>query len=494
MIGKFKDVKELEGKLSDHIIKKGKFITPWNNVLGNISKLQSWSQSRLPEYLWLGLILDKYGRKTGLEKSGSILKILNEINSRVSVPAFSIILKLNDEEQKKLYSSIVNITDEEVLTPLTLLYTYSDYPDFSRCFCNPQVSLESRQQIISRVLKNSYFHQSEFATDIRFLVLYFAFLKGNLLVPEEELRLILEYPYLEHSDAKMRIIRPTIRSMEMVSLGLETIDPLYLEEFWGRISKMSECNLFYIKFPKNEQDANKYIELLHETFQYLTNCFTAITPLDKKTLVLLGIATYSYKRLIEITEHNLYNTIAARSAIRTVIENYIMMKYLIKIEDNQDNIWDKFQYYGIGLYKVVLARSRETENDLSNSHVDYKYLEVLVNEYIDEKFLDMDTSYFDKQNIREKAISVGEKELYGLYYDYDSSYEHGLWGAIRESSLLKCESPTHQLHCVPDYENKQNLKNVWPDCVNIMNKIISLLNELYSIPVNLFNEVMNFGK
>ena len=45
----------------------------------------------------------------------------------------------------------------------------------------------------------------------------------------------------------------------------------------------------------------------------------------------------------------------------------------------------------------------------------------------------MDTKYFDKQNIRLKAESVDEKNLFGLYYDYDSSFEHGLWGAIRES-------------------------------------------------------------
>jgi hypothetical protein len=113
---------------------------------------------------------------------------------------------------------------------------------------------------------------------------------------------------------------------------------------------------------------------------------------------------------------------------------------------------------------------------------------------MDERYLDMDTSYFDKQNIREKAIAVGEKELYGLYYDYDSSYEHGLWGAIRESSLLKCDSPAHQYHCVPDYENKQNMKDVWPDCVMVMNKITLLLNELYSIPSEVLKAVFEFEK
>ncbi len=484
----------MRSKLSDHIFKKGKFIAPWNNALGSLSKMQSWSQSRLPEYLWLGLIIKKYGRKEGLEKSYFILNKLHEVNKDISIPAFSLILKLDIEEQKDFYSAISKIIDKQVLAPLTLLYTYSDYREFSRWFCEPCIAPSDRQEQINTVLVEGYFHQSELAADIRFLVTYFALLTGHIRMPKSQIDLILEYPQLDHYNEKMRIIRPTIRSTEMLLLGLEILDKQFLEDFWRRISKMSECKLFYINFSSNESDSDKYIETLHEVFSYLSNCFIAINPLDKKMLVLLGIATYSYKRLVEVVDHNLYNTIAARGAIRTVIENYIMMKYLIKNENTQENIWDRFQYYGIGLYKVILARSREAESDLANNHIDYKYIEVLVNEYMDEEYIDMDTSYFDKQNIREKAVSVGEKELYGLFYDYDSSYEHGLWGAIRESSLIKCESPAHQFHCVPDIENKQNLKNVWPDCVKVMNKIIVLLNELYSIPEHLLKEVVNFDK
>lgn len=104
----------------------------------------------------------------------------------------------------------------------------------------------------------------------------------------------------------------------------------------------------------------------------------------------------------------------------------------------------------------------------------------------------MDTKYFDKQNIRLKAESVNEKELYGLYYDYDSSFEHGLWGAIRESSLLKCDNPAHKCHCVPDVEDEIRLKTVLPDCIMIMNKTVSFLNEIYGIPQQMLNGVINF--
>ncbi len=65
-------------------------------------------------------------------------------------------------------------------------------------------------------------------------------------------------------------------------------------------------------------------------------------------------------------------------------------------------------------------------------------------------------------------------------------------GAIRESSLLKCNNPTHKYHCVPDVEGEIRLKTVMPDCVMVMNKTVSFLDELYGIPEQLLNEVIHF--
>lgn len=69
---------------------------------------------------------------------------------------------------------------------------------------------------------------------------------------------------------------------------------------------------------------------LHEVFVYLSELFLTAAPLNEKMSVLLGIATYSYKRLKEIYEHQLFNSISGRSCVRVLIEDYIMMKYLVK--------------------------------------------------------------------------------------------------------------------------------------------------------------------
>ena len=96
--------------------------------------------------------------------------------------------------------------------------------------------------------------------------------------------------------------------------------------------------------------------------------------------------------------------------------------------------------------------------------------------------LDMDTRYFGNKSIRDKAIEVDEKDLYDYYYDYDSAFEHGLWGAIRESSMLKCNNASHMYHCIADIQDQQKLPSVWYDCKMIYRKITDVLVSVYGLP------------
>ena len=438
----------------------------------------------MPEYIWIGLILKYYGREEGLKKSYCIISTLHKLVSNLYTARLSQILKLDADIQKKFYEYIICIGAKEALAPLTIFLTASKAPVFAEYFYCSDQSVEDRFGALIQAMREIINHQSNKATDVRFVALYFNFLSGKVHLLKEQLDLLTIYPTSQHTDEIMRMARPSVRSLEMMILTFEKVDSAYLSEFWRCVSEMTNCSIFAIEFPEEKRNITAYMEKLHEVFVYLSKLFITTNPLDEKISVLLGLATYSYKRLKEIYEHQLFNSISGRSCVRVLIEDYIMMKYLVKNEASHDNIWRDYQLYGVGLYKLVLARHRE--NNISDeSHFDEKYVEALVNEFNNEEFIDMDTKYFDKQNIRLKAESVDEKNLYGLYYDYDSSFEHGLWGAIRESSLLKCNNPAHKYHCVPDIENQTRLKTVLPDCVMIMNKTISFLNELYGIPERL---------
>lgn len=482
-------------KLSEHIFKKGKFISPMNNAFGDQLKTMSWSNERLPEYLWLACILEAYPRTIGIEKAYLILKKISEVAPNIELPLFSEILNLPKESQIEIFNYIKSILDKNVFYPLSLLFTYSEYPVFSYYFCNPNIGLKKREEKLIYLLNIGTPHQSNFATDIRFLIISFLIIRNKLIFNsemKETVERLPQYPYISHDDEQMKAIRPFIRATEGTLQGLikENQNNKFIQKFWERMSLMSDCQLNYMNWKQEDANTEDYVCILKNIFKYLAKFFSTEKPLDDKASVLIGIATYSYKRLSELSEFKLSNTITARGTIRVLLENYIMIKYLVKNDSSDKSIWLSFKEYGIGCYKSVIARIRDNQKDFPSSHIEPKYLEGLVNSLKNEEFIDVDTSYFDKQNIREKAISVDEKELWGRFYDYGSSYEHGLWGSILESSMLMCNNPSHQFHFVPDFDNSQTLKSVWPDAVMLMNKTINFINTIYEIPAE-FLEAMN---
>ena len=476
-------------KLSSYKFKKGKFISPWNEFMSPVDDNKSWTYGRLPEYIWIALILHKYGRQEGFRRLSPILHVIKDHTSLTHI-RMSDILLAREEEKNCIFSALSEHVGIECLAPLTVIISGEVDSSFAFSFSTTAL-IEDRVKTIQDCMQTAMKHQSNFATDIRYIVLTFSIISGKLHVMQNQAELLFKYQFLNHSDEEMIMIRPLIRSCELMILTTENANNDYINIFWNTICELTECDLYIMNFDKEEADTRRYYNVVKGIFRYLQQLNEACDPLDKKMKVILGIATYSFKRLEEAELHNLYNTISGRSIIRNMIENYIMMKYMSLLESEKPSIWDDYETYGIGQYKLVLARHRESESR-RNAHVDKHILEAIVNEYKFEEFQDMDTKYFNSDNIRNKAIKVKEKDLYGLYYDYDSAFEHGLWGAIRESALLKCNNPAHQYHCVPSIDDEVSLKSIFTDCVYIMNKTIHFLDSLYGIPESLIGDINKY--
>ena len=128
-------------RLNAHVLnkKKGIVATPLNSALGNLLQTNSWTKERMPEYLWLGLILKHYGRKEGFSKSFQILNELTQSFPSLFHPRLSAIFNFPDEDQKKVYAIICKHVDKTIISPLTILYRNSTHPKFNECFFIPQI-------------------------------------------------------------------------------------------------------------------------------------------------------------------------------------------------------------------------------------------------------------------------------------------------------------------------------------------------------------------
>jgi hypothetical protein len=166
-----------------------------------------------------------------------------------------------------------------------------------------------------------------------------------------------------------------------------------------------------------------------------------------------------------------------------MVEAYINLKYLLLKESEQPDVFEMFQNYGIGKYKLVMAKLREGKYSISDvSHINPRIMELYVNEAKDEIYQEISLGYFDRDSIKKKAELVGEQELYEIFYEYNTNYSHAFWGAIRESSMLICDNPAHLYHAVPDFTFEQTLLDLNADCIMVLQKLVRSISSYIELP------------
>jgi hypothetical protein len=467
--------------LSEHKIIKGVFKTKISELLGSKIDFQNWAYERMPEYSWLGLIMSRYGRDEGFKRTYQIVSELSKADYKVKSLRLSDFLALSSEVQKSIFEIISKHICPDALSPLTTIIDSLLSNDFCIAFLPGNVNLEVRIDRMSDLIRIMGDGSSEFATDIRFIVIYYHALTNKIKFTDIMSEKMFDYPNLKPNNPIMVLYGSMIRSLELTVLNGENKENSfdYLELFWERMFRMTNCELMQLRFEENVIDYSVQLAAIKSELNSYKIIIDQSYPFDEKKIVSLGIALFSYKRVCEIVECHLETTIAGRSVLRGIIDSLFMLKYLVLKEGEVPDIWRKYQLHGIGKYKLISEKYIEIQGDKPKTHVPYEYLDILVNEFRDKEFVDMETGFFDNLGPRKLAELVDEKDLYNFFYDYDSSYEHALWGAIRESSFLKCTNPSHLFHYVPDIDNQQKLQSVLPDAFLVMDKIIIALRSVF---------------
>ncbi|MCB9009181.1 MAG: hypothetical protein H6656_17790 [Ardenticatenaceae bacterium] len=250
----------------------------------------------------------------------------------LSHPQLSKIFALPLDEQKSIYRIILNEIEPSVLSPLTILYHTSQHPEFNLHFNLPEIRFETRLERLNEAVKIYYPHQSNEATDLRFLALSLHLFGGKFTIashltttPEA----LSKYPYTSHDDERMRLYRPTIRSTEGVVSNLEN-DPQFSQEFWNRIGMITRCNLMRIVHKENETDYQPFIKQVQTILEYVLSSYKQESLSSDKLDVIIGSFAYALKVFTEVNDKSLGNSVLGRHAARTIIEILIILKILIE--------------------------------------------------------------------------------------------------------------------------------------------------------------------
>lgn len=469
-------------KLASHVKRGDTFYTPLTDPegIGDKLSLSSWSKCWLPEFIWIGLIIHKQGRRKGLESLYHIIKELNE--KGIAVPQLSKIYSLQKVEQEIYWEIIKNYVGVDVLSPLTIVITPDINETFYNVFFDFSLEIEDGISELINIAEGCNNFHDELSTDICFVVDWFYVLSERLQLFNRLDMLsdtLTEYYNHMHEDEIMRTYRPMIRATFQGLCNLDCSKE-FSENFWKILGQISVCNPVKIVWEEDENE-DFYSQVTNLMKYFATS--NEDMKMNTKYCVSMGMVCYIHRLYKEIIEKQMQNDVGGRILFRTMLETYINLKYLLLQESEIPDIYERFKAYGCGKYKLVMAKLRERKYSVSNdSQIDEKYLELLVNENTNEAFIDMSIGFFDKTSIRDKFHKCNEDELYEIYYEYGTNYAHGFWGAIRESSMLICDNPIHTYHTVPDFGCEQNLRSVLTDSEMILRKTFDIIASFIEMP------------
>lgn len=444
----------------------------------------SWCKEYLPELLWIALIFNQVPRDQAMNYFQYVGKYIKE--HKISNITHSGINKYPEKEKVSLINHLCNFSDSinKAMEPILL---YSNLPSLEvwKKVLKSVIDEEKSWQKIGNCIGSAYDQDSILSIDIRWVDLYCNTLADEIKFLEKTMsvkEMILNYPNSKASAEDSALIR---------SMGLRMLlkenSSNWVKNFWKYSMQSTSC------ITSNITIDDKYIKDLLEAESIRKN--NCITNCKKNRSLLIDAYfeiwneenLFRFESLFGITIHalNIYTeilvsltdrSISARLCLRALTEMLITLKYLLKEEKTDPEIWKKFRSYGAGQSKLMYGKLKEYGSVPLSINIE-KFIEVS-NQDIWHEFISINLGDWDQANLRERSKEVCQKDLYDKFYDYTSSYMHSNWFAIREASLQMCQNPLHQCHSIPS-DVVQELNSTTEDATYLINMILQEIQKIY---------------
>jgi len=450
---------------------KGKILIPPFAGIPNLNR-SSWMDERLPELLWACILISCTDREKAL---ATFRRVINYVEKNAPEAYGKIthtgLSQINETKQQEIISIITGTEENKEILHSLLLFDNLPIRDQWKDF------LPSHGEInLSPLFKgvaSSLNHQSQQSTDCRWLWIMTLIMTGHAITHDKE---TLEGFFYYPNQGDMRKIRPTIRSMEL-AFSLPNNVTEWARNFWEEALYKTEC----YPFPSTQEHYNinpgTSLPRVNEVYQALRhhlNKTASTTAIEPKHDTTFGIALYSLSILNELLRLGNSTSILPRSGLRTLLECFVTLKYLI--DKNEQTLWQTYRVFGAGQAKLAFIKLDELEQ--KPSYVDNNTLQQLANEDMWQEYLNINLGHWNNTDLRKMSDFAKVKDDYDKYYSWTSSFCHGQWGAVRNVVFETCANPLHRLHRIPR-ENPLMLPDVIIDACYLTDKILELLSYVY---------------
>lgn len=463
-----------------------KMLTPPLANLPNVV-LQSWINDRLPDMLWAILIREGHPGELGYEIFRQLLRWLDKHSGEgeINGVTHTSIAQMPDKLRLEFIAEIVSLAGTDVLKPLLLLPDLPAYSDWRDAFKEVKSVPESDWDSLGAAVEKVLWHQSQEATDVRWVKLMGMIIHGKMSFVSSMMDGLDElngYP----NKGDQRRVRPRIRSMEMTSTMM-TEKTEWPDKFWDFVYSETVClpevsweeEDIKNRYEDTVNDKKYYEQPLAAIRQALMDHFMATsrsTKIDARHEAVFGLALYALDTYISNSILETSSTISGRATARIILETYVTLAHLLNKEANGEDAWDAYRDYGNG--QLNLINRKYVDEAYESSMVDPEKMDRLANEDKWSEYVPINLGHWDETDMRKISVSLGVKDLYDKFYPYTSGYLHANWGAVREASFQKCYNPLHRLHRVPSY-GLAILPGVNEDCIELLNRILRLVDGAY---------------
>lgn len=447
--------------------------------MGEKLVFSSWANERLPEMLWAALLVG------GLERERA-LAVLRDVGfagrgihdeTRSHDITFTGITELPDGNPRRIVGLICEDADSRhALSPLLLLEDLPGSEMWREALAD--VRTEAAWEPLMRAVGLTLFHQSEEATDCRWVRALFPIACGKVHFTKETVhvgREIWEYP----NGGQQEKVRPIIRASESQPNPFRPFPTAWAASFWDQCLRNSTCiSPGGFDHASSTPAVGVTRSQLSEVYDDVVSHFHRTrntTAIDPKHDTVFGTALYVLSIVRELLGIGVSTSIVARMGLRSIFEAFVTLAYLAERDDPQ--LWRSYRVYGAGQAKLALLKL-EVNPIPDDSFVSHETLEGLANEDAWEEFLEINLGHWDSTTLRDLSIKAHEKEAYDRYFIWPSSFVHAHWGAIRDSVLETCFNPLHRLHRIPR-QSARLLPDVLPSCSLLANRVLNIVGSLY---------------
>ena len=434
----------------------------------------SWMNDRLPELLWATLIISSVDRKFGLAHFRRIISFVGEHKQKEQLHDLSLtgIADLEDTLRTELVRLIVE--PPEVTEALASLLFFDALPGregWKRHLPQVEPDLDRLMIAVGAALS----HQSQEATDCRWLRLMLKFAAGKMFLPPDKAYLadeLFNYPnkFDQHK------VRATVRAMEGALSSLEALESAWSAAFWNESKVKTDC----IKAPqRNSQPSvdgtvtRRSIAALRGDLEEHWRQTYSTTAIDPKHDAVFGMAFYCLRILEEMMGIGIWNSVLGRLGLRTILEIRINLKFLL-VKDDPD-LWKQWREYGAGQAKLNALKFDESIDP--PKYIDVESIEQIASEDKQVEFLNVNLANWNGSDLRKISEGVNLKDTYDQFYSWTSGYSHGMWGPIRESCYQICVNPLHRLHRYPE---RRSLQDTVDDAAILVDEVIQHVDETYA--------------